>query len=232
MAAPAIEIQDLRFGWGPGAPLLDIAGFSLSAGERVLLHGPSGCGKSTLLGLVGGVLVPGSGSVQLLGRPFSALPGSRRDAFRAEHMGFIFQLFNLVGYLSVLDNVLLPLRFSARRRARVADPPAEARRLLASLGLDDPALVARSVGELSVGQQQRVAAARALLGRAEILVADEPTSALDADARDSFLELLMRECAAGGTSVLFVSHDRALAPRFDRSLSLAELNRTARGVAT
>lgn len=225
MAVPAIELQDLAFDWSAGEPLLSIPYLAVARGERVLLYGPSGSGKSTLLGLVGGVIPPSRGSIRLLGEELTALSPARRDAFRAEHLGFIFQLYNLVPYLSVLENVLLPLRFSGARRARVADPRAEALRLLAALGLEDPRLIARRVTGLSVGQQQRVAAARALLGRAEVLIADEPTSSLDTDARESFLALLMRECTAGGTSVLFVSHDRSLGASFDRSLSLPELNR-------
>ena len=230
MTHPAIELRDMCFGWQPGAPVLAIPRFVVERGERVFLHGPSGSGKSTLLGLVGGVVEPGSGAVRLLGQDLAALSRSGRDAFRAEHLGIIFQLFNLVPYLSVLENVLLPLRFSRKRRARIADPRAEALRLLAALGLQDRDLLRRKVTALSVGQQQRVAAARALLGRAEILVADEPTSSLDADARESFLRLLMQECAAAGTSVLFVSHDHALGAWFDRSVSLQEINRSrARG---
>jgi putative ABC transport system ATP-binding protein len=224
MDVPAIELRDLAFGWSAGEPLLSIPRFSVARGERVLLHGPSGSGKSTLLGLIGGVVQPSSGSVRLLGEDLTLMRASGRDAFRAEHLGFIFQLFNLVPYLSVLENVLLPLRFSRRRRDRVADPRSEALRLLAALGLEEHGLIERRVTDLSVGQQQRVAAARALLGRAEILIADEPTSALDADARDSFLGLLVRECAAAGTSVLFVSHDRSLGTGFDRSVSLREAN--------
>jgi len=225
MAVPAIELRDLAFGWHAAEPLLSIPDFAVARGERVFLHGPSGSGKSTLLGLVGGVTRPDRGVIRLLGEDLTAMSESQRDAFRAEHVGFIFQLFNLVPYLSVLDNVLLPLRFSRRRRARIDDPPSEARRLLGALGLDDERLLGRHVTDLSVGQQQRVAAARALLGRAEILVADEPTSALDADAREAFLSLLMRECAAAGTSVLFVSHDRSLGRHFDRVVAL-----TATGV--
>jgi putative ABC transport system ATP-binding protein len=225
MAVPAIELQDLAFDWSAGDPLLSIPYFAVARNERVLLYGPSGSGKSTLLGLVSGVIAPTRGSIRLLGEELTILSPARRDAVRAEHLGFIFQLFNLVPYLSVLENVLLPLRFSAARRARVADPHAEALRLLAALGLDDPRLIARRVTGLSVGQQPRVAAARALLGRPEVLIADEPTSALDAEARASFLALLMRECATTGTSVLFVSHDRSLGGAFDRSLSLPELNR-------
>ena len=225
MPSAAVEIRDLVFAWPGASPLLEIAHFAVGCGERVFLHGHSGSGKSTLLGLVGGVQVPQRGSVSVLGTDLAALSASRRDAFRAAHVGFVFQMFNLVPYLSVVENVLLPLRFSRARARRVADPAAEALRLLVALGLGDAALLGRKPAGLSVGQQQRVAAARALLGRPELLVADEPTSSLDADARESFLELLMSECAASGTSVLFVSHDVSLARRFDRSVALAALNR-------
>jgi putative ABC transport system ATP-binding protein len=223
-ALPAIELRDVRYGWPSGGRLLDVPHFAVAHGERVFVHGPSGCGKSTLLGLVGGVLEPRSGSVRLLGTDLGALSRSGRDRFRAAHLGFVFQLFNLVPYLSVLENVLLPLRFSAARRQRVAEPRLEALRLLQALGLDDPDLVARRVTQLSVGQQQRVAAARALLGQPDILVADEPTSALDADARGAFLALLLQECARRGAALLFVSHDRSLGASFDRCVALADIS--------
>jgi len=227
-APPAIELRDVRFGWSPGRALLEVAEFSVARGERVFLNGPSGSGKSTLLGLVGGVFEPQGGAIRLLGQDLGALTRSGRDRFRAAHLGYVFQLFNLVPYLSVLDNVLLPLRFSLERRRRVAAPRAAAMRLLQALGLDDPELVARRVTQLSVGQQQRVAAARALLGQPDILIADEPTSSLDTDARKNFLDLLMRECAAAGTTLLFVSHDQSLGACFDRSVSLSDINRSAR----
>jgi putative ABC transport system ATP-binding protein len=225
----AIDLTRVKFGW-PGAPtLLDIEQLSIERGERVFIRGPSGSGKSTLLGLVGGVLVPDSGAVTVLGAPLAAWPAAARDRFRGEHVGFVFQMFNLVPYLSVLENVLLAVQFAPARadRVRALGPESEARRLLAALGLDDPAALARDVTRLSIGQQQRVAAARALLGSPEILIADEPTSALDHDARESFLRLLMQECAAHGTTLLYVSHDPALAALFDRELALRDLNRVA-----
>lgn len=224
---PAIEVRDLRFAW-PGKPsLLDIPTLRVPRGERVFLRGPSGSGKSTLLGLVGGVLLPQQGSVRLLGTDLGALSPGERDRFRGEHLGFIFQMFNLIPYLGVLENVLLPAQFSPARAARVpaGELATEGHRLLTALGLGAPELLARPVTELSIGQQQRVAAARALLGRPEILVADEPTSALDHDARGRFLQLLMDECRAQGTTLLFVSHDTSLSGMFDRTLSLADLNR-------
>jgi len=226
-AEPAIDLGNLEFSW-PGKPLLlSIERFTVAAGERIFLRGPSGSGKSTLLGLIGGVLVPQHGSIRVLGTDLTRLAASDRDRFRGEHIGFIFQMFNLIPYLSVLENVLLPARFSPARALRLGGPDlaAEGGRLLAALGLGAEQYLHRPVTELSIGQQQRVAAARALLGRPAVVVADEPTSALDHDARENFLALLINECRAQSSALVFVSHDTSLAPLFDRSVSLAELNR-------
>ncbi|MCH2098484.1 MAG: ABC transporter ATP-binding protein [Pseudomonadales bacterium] len=224
-----LSISDLRFRW-PAAVrnLLDIEAFAIASGESVFLQGASGSGKSTLLNLVAGVLAPDAGRISLLGADLTSASGAQRDRLRADHVGFVFQQFNLLPYLSVVDNVLLPLRFSRRRVDRCAAAPggavAEAQRLLEALGLEAAARRARDVTELSVGQQQRVALARGLVGRPELLIADEPTSSLDADARDDFLALLDAERAAAGAALLFVSHDAGLAARFDRSVALASLN--------
>ena len=224
----AIRLQDVRFGYRSDSIVLDVARFEVAAGERVFIEGASGSGKSTLLGLVGGILVPSDGEVSVLGRMLADLSGADRDRFRADNVGFVFQMFNLLPYLSVVDNVALPCRFSARRATRARERSesiaGEARRLLGRLGLEDTEVVDRRVTELSIGQQQRVAAARALIGAPALVVADEPTSALDAGARVRFVDLLSEECAAAGSAVLFASHDPALAPRFDRSLSMAALN--------
>lgn len=231
MADCALQARGLAFRWpGAAAPCLDIAQLDLQPGERVFLHGPSGSGKSTLLALLGGVLVPDAGELRFLvdGRQHDlpALSRSARDRLRVDHVGFIFQQFNLVPYLGVLDNVLLPCRFSERRRLRARDPQQEARRLLAALQIDEAA-IHRPVTRLSVGQQQRVAAARALIGRPGFLVADEPTSSLDAQRQDAFIELLLEECEASGATLLFVSHDRRLARHFGREIALPDLNRAA-----
>lgn len=222
-AAAVIEARALRFGW-PGAPVpcLAIEHFAVAAGETVFLHGPSGSGKSTLLSLLAGVLVAREGTVRLLGRDWAALRGSARDAQRVAHVGYIFQQFNLLPFLSVIDNVVLPLRLSARRRAQGSRTQAEA--LLARMGLD-AALWRRPALQLSVGQQQRVAAARALVGRPELVIADEPTSALDEDRRNAFLDVLLGACAEHGSALVFVSHDQRIAPRFARQVSLTEINR-------
>lgn len=224
---PVVALNNLRFDWD-AVPCLDIPAFTLDAGEQVFLYGPSGSGKSTLLNLLAGVLVPGAGEVAILGTPLSTLSGAGRDRFRADHLGLIFQQFNLIPYLSVFENVLLPCRFSARRRAQAGDMRAAAARLLGHLDLD-AALWQRRADGLSVGQQQRVAAARALIGAPGLIIADEPTSALDAGRQDAFLDLLTRECAANAAALIFVSHDQRLAARFSRTLALSDINRA--GVA-
>jgi putative ABC transport system ATP-binding protein len=225
-AAPLLHIADLRFRWPRAAQdCIAIDRFDVDPGEAVFVRGPSGCGKSTLLSLVAGVLTTGSGQVQLLGRDWHALSAAQRDHFRAEHVGYIFQQFNLLPYLSVRDNVLLACRFSARRQARAGTAArATAERLLEQMGLD-ATLWTRRATELSVGQQQRVAAARALIGHPELVIADEPTSALDETLRDAFMALLLRACRESGSSLLFVSHDARLAAPFDRTVDLPTLNR-------
>ena len=206
---------------------MNIARFSVNAGERVFIYGPSGCGKSTLLGLLSGVLTPQQGKLRLFDTDLTALSGSERDRFRVDHIGLIFQQFNLIPYLSVFDNVLLPCHFSSRRSARAKTSGRtltnEAERLLSHLSLDS-ALWQRPVTTLSVGQQQRVAAARALIGQPEIIIADEPTSSLDADRQNDFLNLLLQECKAAQSTLLFVSHDHQLTPHFTREVALAAMN--------
>ncbi len=223
-----LTFTGLTFGWTPDTTLIDIEQFELKAGESVFLRGPSGSGKSTLLGLIGGVLTPRTGSIEIKGEDIVGKSSAARDRIRADHLGIIFQQFNLLPYLSVLGNVTLPCRFSAQRRARSREnypsPAEEAKALIASLGLPEDVL-SNPVGELSVGQQQRVAVARALIGGPDLIIADEPTSALDADNRDRFIELLNTERARFGTALLFVSHDGELAKHFDRKADLMELNR-------
>lgn len=229
-SAAALSARDIVFGWRPGQRDLDIAEFDIARGERVFLRGPSGSGKSTLLSLAGGIVAPRSGQLQVLDEDMRTLGAARRDALRASHLGVIFQMFNLVPYLTVLENVLLPARYSSIRRRRAGGSAsaidAEARRLLSRLGLEET-LLHRKATDLSVGQQQRVAAARALLGRPSLVLADEPTSALDTDAREAFIRLLSEECAASSAALLFVSHDLSLAPLFDRTVDLRAINRAA-----
>ena len=208
-------------------PTLSQLSLRLYPGEAVLLQGESGQGKSTLLSLLAGILSPSSGSLTVAGQAFHALGQRQRDRARGADIGVIFQQFNLLPFLSVLDNLLLPIRFSSERRARLAatgtPPEVAAEALLSTLGLSLKALGNRSVGALSVGQQQRVAAARALLGSPSLILADEPTSALDPKNRDAFLRALKDAQAARGAALLCVSHDPALEPYFDRTVTLDAL---------
>ena len=191
-----ITINDLRFRWSQKTPIvIDIEALQIHQGERVFIAGPSGSGKSTLLSLLAGVVTPQQGQVAVLGQRVDQFNSVKRDHFRSDHIGFIFQMFNLIPYLSVVENVTLPCQFSTRRRTHVLNRASslkeEALRLLAHLDMADQELLNRPVTDLSVGQQQRVAAARALIGAPEIVIADEPTSSLDADRREA--QTLFRE---------------------------------------
>ncbi|MCG8614289.1 MAG: ABC transporter ATP-binding protein [Pseudomonadales bacterium] len=227
-----IELENVHFHW-PKAPenTIQIDHFAMQEGESVFLKGPSGSGKSTLLSLITGVNSPQKGQIKLLNRNIAALSASKRDQFRADHIGYIFQMFNLLPYLNVLENVSLACQFSSRRRAKALanskSLPEEARRLLAHLKIPD-SLHGRPVTELSTGQQQRVAVARALIGQPELIIADEPTSALDADSRSAFIDLLFAECQQEQGTLLFVSHDQGLSAHFDRHVELSEINQVAK----
>jgi putative ABC transport system ATP-binding protein len=218
-----LAVKNLSFAWPASSFQIGITDLNVKSGEHWMLEGPSGSGKSTLLQLLGGVLLPQRGEVRILGQSWAALSAAQRDLRRADHVGFIFQQFNLVPYLSVLDNVLLPCQFSTRRRKEAESGGTlvdEARRLLAALGLGARDIQLRRAARLSVGQQQRVAAARALIGRPSLVLADEPTSALDADNRDAFLEVLFSEARSANTAIVLVSHDTGLRPHFERHLTL------------
>lgn len=221
-----VELKSLVFRWpGQPDPVLSVDSFDLEAGESVFMRGPSGSGKTTLLSAIAGVIDVPQSAVRVAGTDVGALARGDRDRFRVDHLGIVFQVFNLLPWLSALENTLLPCRFSAQRRNRSGpDPKATATRLLSELGLEDAELINRPASALSVGQQQRVAAARALIGAPEVVLADEPTSALDEEAKDTFVQLLLKECKASGASLLFVSHDRSLEKHFDRSVDLPMLN--------
>lgn len=219
-----IDLNNLRYRWqGQSQDTLAIAELQVAQGEHLFIRGASGSGKTTLLNLLAGILKPASGSLTLLGQALHNMNPAARDRFRADHMGVIFQQFNLLPYLSVRENVQLPCHFSARRKQRAGDVGGATERLLEHLGLDR-SLWQRAVTDLSVGQQQRVAVARALIGSPEILIADEPTSALDTDTRDGFLELLFREAQVQGSTIIFVSHDPHIASHFPRVVDLSSVN--------
>ncbi len=218
---PAIEIEQLSFAYGRREPqVLAISHWRVERGEHTFISGPSGSGKSTLLNILGGVLLPTAGNVRLLGQALSAMSGHQRDRFRARHMGMVFQQFNLVPYLSVLDNIRLAGYFAGSTGAQLTR---RAEGLFDGLGLHRQ-LLDKPAAELSVGQQQRVAIARGLINHPEILIADEPTSALDAKSRDQFMGLMLKVADANDSTVVFVSHDETLADHFSHHQSLLTLN--------
>jgi putative ABC transport system ATP-binding protein len=220
---PVIEITGLDYAW-PGQPrLFSIESLRAGPGETVLLQGPSGSGKTTLLGLVTGVLLAPAGTVRVLGKDLALLSAFERDGLRGASMGVIFQLFNLLPFLSVLDNVLLPLRLFPDRAGSLNHPETmrvEAIRLLNALGLGKEKHLDQPVHQLSVGQQQRVAAARALIGQPALIVADEPTSALDESVAKDFLSLLIDQVKQTQTTLLMASHDTRLVPLFNKVIQL------------
>lgn len=228
-----VELNQLEFQW-PGAsfPLLHIPHLQIQQGERVLLRGASGSGKSTLLSLIAGVHQARPNQVHVLGHDLAQLSQRQRDRLRANEIGYIFQQFNLLPYLSAVENVVLAARFAPARVARLKGEAGSyhelAEHLLTQLGLAEQDSK-RPAHQLSVGQQQRVAAARALFGRPALIIADEPTSALDIDHRDNFIEVLFNACEVHHTTLLFVTHDGSLAHHFQRAIELNEINQVAGG---
>jgi putative ABC transport system ATP-binding protein len=224
-----IEIDDLEFRWQRNQePLLKFSQFEIQEKSTVFLQGPSGSGKSTFLNLIAGMLQPTQGEIRFLDFSLTQASPKQRDQIRGDHIGYIFQLFNLVPYLNLIENILLPLRFSPKRKKKVLaesknQPEAEARRLTHSLKIPEK-ILDQKAAEISVGQAQRVAAARALIGAPELIIADEPTSALDQDNQRSFCELLFKEVERSGSSLLFVSHDDRLKEGFEEVIQLKDLN--------
>lgn len=225
-----LQLKDLVFGYDTSTDIIQLAEFTINRGESVFLRGPSGSGKSTLLGLIGGVLKPNSGQVEICGTTIGDVPSHKRDALRADHLGIIFQQLNLLPYLDIVQNVTLPCRFSKIRAKRAIEETGSlsqtAQKLVSDLGIPMD-MMSRNVGKLSIGQQQRVAVARALIGGPDLIIADEPTSALDTDNRDRFIELLDEQRKRYNCALLFVSHDLSLSKHFDRAVSLSDINRVA-----
>jgi len=223
-----VEIDNLAFRWPDSRFGLEVPRLAIAEGERVFIRGTSGSGKSTLLNLLSGILVPQQGSIRVLGTALETLGARARDRFRARHIGLVFQQFNLIPWLDVETNIRLAAWLGAIPAPELAG---HMRALLAALGLP-ASLLPRRADSLSVGQQQRVAIVRALINRPGLLIADEPTSALDSDARDSFLELLLALGQQYRFTLVFVSHDRALAGNFTRVLDMADINHSKTGVDT
>ncbi|NLR91804.1 ABC transporter ATP-binding protein [Flammeovirga agarivorans] len=223
-----IHLSDISFNWKDNTtPLFNIPSLTIQKGEKVLLQGRSGSGKSTFLHLIGGFLSSNKGKVSILDHDLSVFSPAEKDQFRADHVGYIFQQFNLIPYLSVIENVVLPLRFSTIRKSKVRkEVNTEAEKLLLKLGITVN-LHGSEINTLSVGQQQRVAAARAFIGHPEIILADEPTSALDSYSKAQFMDVLLQLCKENNATLIMVSHDETLTSYFDQILPISTFNSTS-----
>lgn len=217
-----VDVNGLKFHYPDRQPVLNISKFQLLAKQTLFLQGSSGSGKSTLLNILCGTLVASSGEVHVLGRNITKMSSSQRDQFRANQIGVVFQQFNLIPYLNVVENIQLGGYFSEKPAERDSD----IFQLLEQLSLPKSVAMKRA-DQLSIGQQQRVAIARALINRPCLLIADEPTSALDADATEQFVETLLEVCKESGCALIFVSHDDGLARHFDLTAHMQSINEIA-----
>jgi putative ABC transport system ATP-binding protein len=229
LATPLVRLTDVEFSWQANAkPSIHSGQLTINQQEHVFIQGASGSGKSTLLNIIGGIVTPRKGHVEVLGHDLLRLKKIPRDRVRADHIGFIFQQFNLIPYLSIIENVILPCRFSKVRERnaiqRSGTVREEALYLLNRLYSTSTPDFNKPARELSVGQQQRIAAARALIGQPQLIIADEPTSSLDYDAREAFLDLLFDEVRASGSTLLYVSHDPSHKHLFDRVIDMSSIN--------
>lgn len=216
----AINISALKFAYNTQL-ILDIEAFHLPQQSHIFIYGRSGSGKSTLLNLLSGISKPQQGSIHILGQNLQQLNAGKRDKFRAQNIGVVFQEFNLIPYLSIWQNIAIGAHFGGQNQAQCQQ---HAREIFAQLELSEQ-LLSQKINTLSVGQRQRVAIARALINHPKLLIADEPTSALDSQLRDQFMTLLLNCCQKFAASLLFVSHDLSLQKYFSQHLDLAQINR-------
>ena len=218
-----IKIESLNFYWSKKSNFkIFVPRLEIKKGEKVLLLGESGSGKTTLLSLICGFLNPLSGSISINGNTINELSSKTKDEYRADNIGIIFQQFNLLPYANVVDNVLLPLYFSQARSKNIVNKRAAALELFKQLRLPDD-IAQYKASNLSVGQQQRVAVARALIGNPSLIIADEPTSSLDTNAQQLFLDLMFKQISENNSTLLMVSHDKSLSNRFDRQININEI---------
>ena len=218
-----IKIDSVRFYWSKKSNFkIFVPNLEIKKGEKVLLLGESGSGKTTLLSLMCGFLNPLSGNISINGNTINQLSSKTRDEYRADNIGIIFQQFNLLPYANVVDNVLLPLYFSKVRSSNVSNKKEKVIELFKQLRLPDDIAQFRA-SSLSMGQQQRVAVARALIGNPSLIIADEPTSSLDADAQKIVLNLMFEQISENNSTLLMVSHDKSLSNQFDRLIDINEI---------
>jgi len=227
IARPAVVLRDVKksfpLGEGKILEVLDVEHLALPAGTTTVLRGRSGSGKTTLLNLVAGVSVPTAGTIHVDDTDIFTLPEARRDRFRAEHVGYVFQTFNLLSAFSALENVMLAMMFTDAVPRRLQRQ--RGGELLSRLGL--AARLAHKPQHLSRGEQQRVAIARALANNPPLVLADEPCASLDAKTAREVLATFLTVCRQEEKTVLVVSHDDAVIGEADRILEVTEINRAA-----
>lgn len=218
-----INLKQVKFRYlgEPNLQVLDIPSWQIIEGENVLLVGNSGCGKSTLLNLLSGIITPSGGNISVAGHDLESLSGRQRDRFRATQIGYVAQSFNLIPYLSAIDNIKLAHYFTKKSKQEGKDLGIES--LLLELNITESHWH-KPVNQLSIGQQQRVAIARAIINKPKLLIADEPTSSLDQNNRDTFMAILMKAAAVHSMTIVFVSHDLSLSNHFSRVDSMSDIN--------
>ena len=218
-----VKIESLRFKWSKNNNFkIFVPKLEVGRGKKVLFLGESGSGKTTLLSLICGFLEPLSGSISINEKIISNLTSTNKDAYRSDNIGIIFQQFNLLPYANVIDNIVLPLYFSKQRSKKVENKTNAAMTLCDQLRLPE-SILNQKASNLSVGQQQRVAVARALIGSPSIIVADEPTSSLDTETQELFLDLMFDQISKNSSTLLMVSHDKSLTNYFDQVIDINEI---------
>jgi len=219
----SIQLNNVEFSYSNSSQknVLSIESWSVEQGNKRFIYGPSGCGKSTLLNIISGIIRPSVGSISVLGESLDKMSSSQRDRFRANNIGYIFQQFNLISYLNALENITLASQFSQVKKTNNLNHKIVTS--LEALGINGDDFT-RPVSTLSIGQQQRIAIARAFINSPKLLIADEPTSSLDEHSRDKFLSLLTSLCEVNQTTLLFVSHDSHLKHRFDIAENFTDIN--------
>ena len=224
---PLLEISNLTKNYrspeGKLQRVLDVPEFTLAEGQQLALRGASGTGKTTFLNCIAGILRPDEGVIRLNGQNIAGVTESRRDWLRAQNIGYIFQTFNLLQGYTCVENVVLGMSFGRGANWDVAD------KLLKRVGLEDR--LSHRPSQLSVGQQQRVAVARALANHPKLVLADEPTGNLDPQNARESMQLIREVCEENEATLLLVSHDQSVLDQFEECLDLAEINHAAKEVA-
>ncbi|WP_066014628.1 ATP-binding cassette domain-containing protein [Endozoicomonas atrinae] len=223
----AVSIHDLEQSIGD-SEVLRISELVINAGETVCIQGGNGSGKTTLLRTLMGLVRGNSGDVMVMGNDMRKIGTSSLERLRADSIGFVFQHYRLVPYLSAFDNILLPCYFSQKRRyeaeRRSGTAAKDAIRLIRKLSLRDPSRLSKNAAQYSAGQQQRFAIARALIGKPEMVLADEPASAMDCRGKKAVYQLLQEECRASGATLICTTHDENGIDGFDRYVNMDTLN--------